>query len=104
MRLLRSSDITLHEFHEAIPDYAILSHRWTGTEISFQNLVDGLTDEERQSSGYGKIVDSCRVAQKHELEWMWIDTCCIGIYALSLERSPYRTETPCRQIELYRAV
>lgn len=81
MRLLRTSDITLHEFlQDGIPDYAILSHRWTGDEVSFQSLIGGLTKKQMKSSGYRKIVNSCRVVRENKFEWMWIDTCCIGIY------------------------
>ncbi|KAI6041060.1 heterokaryon incompatibility protein-domain-containing protein [Pisolithus marmoratus] len=69
--------------------YAILSHCWgvwerDEREVSFKEmnklLVKGEVkrDEIRGRTGYKKIIDTCRQAQKDELEWVWIDTCCIN--------------------------
>ena len=64
-------------------EYAILSHRWVGEEVDYDEIV-GLTkmamedrDEIRQRDGYRKILDSCEQAQKDGYEWLWVDTCCI---------------------------
>jgi hypothetical protein len=38
MRLLNTSTLTLHEFiGDAIPGYTILSHRWEGEKVTFQD-------------------------------------------------------------------
>ena len=64
-------------------EYAILSHRWVGEEVDYDEIV-GLTkmavedrDEIRQRDGYRKILDSCEQAQKDGYERLWMDTCCI---------------------------
>ncbi|KAI6039128.1 heterokaryon incompatibility protein-domain-containing protein [Pisolithus marmoratus] len=70
-------------------EYAILSHCWGvekegEEEVLFEDMKQLLTvsDEERKEirrrTGYEKIVDTCRQAQKDGLEWVWIDTCCIN--------------------------
>ncbi|KIM58694.1 hypothetical protein SCLCIDRAFT_1060090 [Scleroderma citrinum Foug A] len=67
---------------EAI-EYAILSHRWVGQEVGYDEMV-GLAkmaveerDEIRQRNGYQKILQSCEHAQRDGYEWLWVDTCCI---------------------------
>ncbi|KIM68400.1 hypothetical protein SCLCIDRAFT_105698, partial [Scleroderma citrinum Foug A] len=64
-------------------EYAILSHRWIGQEVDYDEMV-GLAkmaveerDEIRQRDGYQKILQSCEQAQKDGYEWLWVDTCCI---------------------------
>ncbi|KAI6041064.1 heterokaryon incompatibility protein-domain-containing protein [Pisolithus marmoratus] len=69
--------------------YAILSHCWGVVElgekeVSFKEMIKLLVkgeakrDEIRRRTGYKKIIDTCRQAQKDGLEWVWIDTCCIN--------------------------
>ncbi|KAG6328881.1 hypothetical protein ID866_10209, partial [Astraeus odoratus] len=31
----------------------------------------------RASSGYKKILDTCKQASEDGFEWVWVDTCCI---------------------------
>jgi len=63
--------------------YAILSHRWIGQEVEYDEIVElakmakGKRDEIRQGDGYRKILDSCKQAKKDGHEWLWVDTCCI---------------------------
>ena len=64
-------------------EYAILSHRWIGEEVDYDEIV-GLPkmtvedrNEIRQRDGYRKILDSCDQAQKDGYERLWVDTCCI---------------------------
>ena len=64
-------------------EYVILSHRWIGEEVDYDEIV-GLPkmtvedrDEIRQCDGYQKILDSCDQAQKDGYERLWVDTCCI---------------------------
>jgi len=64
-------------------NYAILSHRWIGQEVEYDEIVElAKMDEEkrneiRQRDGYRKILDSCKQAKKDGYEWLWADTCCI---------------------------
>ena len=77
MRLLSTIDLTFREFYDSqIPQYAILSHRWIGDEVSFEEFYD---IKARDSFGkkYAKIRNCCARARKVLLEWVWIDTCCI---------------------------
>ncbi|KAI6041058.1 heterokaryon incompatibility protein-domain-containing protein [Pisolithus marmoratus] len=69
-------------------EYAILSHCWGvekqgEKEVSLREMEQfgamsaGKKNEIRRRTGYKKVIDTCRQAQKDGLEWVWIDTCCI---------------------------
>ena len=75
MRLIHTTTLQLHEYHEpSIPPYAILSHTWGEEEISFR----GFESREREHrSGFQKIIQTCRIAKSQGLDFTWIDTCCI---------------------------
>ena len=69
--------ISFEEFYDdyKIPKYAILSHTWEqNQEVSYQNCN---SVESRLKSGYHKIRTTCRLALEEQLEYVWIDTCCI---------------------------
>ncbi|KAI6040139.1 hypothetical protein EDC04DRAFT_1549837 [Pisolithus marmoratus] len=77
---VRSSVGVLKEFDDANIDYAILSHRW-GDEVTYDEVIQ-LTrienrDEIRRRCGYLKIMKACQQAQDDNLNWLWVDTCCI---------------------------
>lgn len=75
MRLLHSKTLEFEEFFDSdIPKYAILSHRWEGKEMSFQEFQD---DNKRAHPGFAKIQSCCSIAQRRKLDWVWIDICCI---------------------------
>ncbi|KAE8442823.1 hypothetical protein EG329_002795 [Mollisiaceae sp. DMI_Dod_QoI] len=75
MRLLDATTIRLQEFAEdKIPPYAILSHTWGNDEVSFQDMDRA---KPTQKEGYVKIKYACKQALIDELEYVWIDTCCI---------------------------
>lgn len=86
MRLL---DTTTFELTSNSPSvfkqegYAILSHRWVGSEITFQQLgkhVDALRAAGTtflESPQEEKIRGACQTARDKGIKWMWIDTCCI---------------------------
>ncbi|KAH9220436.1 heterokaryon incompatibility protein-domain-containing protein [Leptodontidium sp. 2 PMI_412] len=75
MRLLDTTTLTLHEFFGVnIPPYAILSHRWEGREVTFQDLESG---PQPASPSFSKITRCCAQAVSDGIEWVWIDTCCI---------------------------
>ncbi|KAI6152678.1 heterokaryon incompatibility protein-domain-containing protein [Pisolithus tinctorius] len=72
----------LEECDDAKTPYAILSHRWQ-KEVDhneMMNLVEmekAKPKEVSQKNGYKKILGACKQAVKDDLEWLWVDTCCI---------------------------
>ncbi|CAI9632849.1 hypothetical protein GT037_009461 [Alternaria burnsii] len=81
MRLLQrlpgSSDFSLVErFGEEIPPYAILSHTWGSDEdeVTFSGLRDTLV---KKKAGYSKLSFCSHQAAQDELDFFWVDTCCI---------------------------
>lgn len=86
-----ASTPVLEEFYGpdlAEKKYAILSHCWGvekqgEKEVSYKEMKkllfigEGKRKEIRGRTGYKKIVDTCKQAQKDDLKWAWIDTCCI---------------------------
>lgn len=75
MRLLNTSTLSLHEFtDDHIPSYAILSYRWEGEEVTFQNLQVGRGPK---MAGYSKIKGCYAQAALDGWQYAWIDSCCI---------------------------
>ena len=81
MRLINTSTYILHDVQElGRPQYAILSHRWEGAEVTFRMLDSA---KWRASNLHNpqmkKIKDACAKARLRNppLEWLWVDTCCI---------------------------
>lgn len=75
MRLLHTETLEFQEFFDGqTPVYAILSHRWTGNEVSFEEFH---RHKEQISPSFSKIKNCCRFARQEGYEWVWIDTCCI---------------------------
>ncbi|OTA30570.1 hypothetical protein BTJ68_12409 [Hortaea werneckii EXF-2000] len=79
MRLINTETLEMHEFLPAdIPRYAILSHRWQEEEVSFKQYTKRHKYPEiQQLKGFAKIEQFCRIARERQMEWAWIDTCCI---------------------------
>ncbi|KAK4163928.1 heterokaryon incompatibility protein-domain-containing protein [Cladorrhinum sp. PSN259] len=59
-----------------VPPYAILSHTWgpDEDEVTFNDLKDG---SGKAKVGYSKIHFCAEQARKDNLEYIWVDTCCI---------------------------
>lgn len=80
MRLLRrnnTGEFSLTQFRDdAIPPYAILSHTWGADteEVTFEDLINGTG---KDKPGYEKIQFCGEQATRDDLEYFWIDTCCI---------------------------
>jgi len=80
MRLLRLKDdgeFSLVEFiGDKIPRYAILSHTWgaDGEEVTFKDLMEGTG---KSKAGYQKIRFCGEQAATDDLQYFWVDTCCI---------------------------
>ena len=79
IRLLSADELVFHEFEDEdnIPPYSILSHTWEANqEVSYQEMIQK-TPETMMKSGFKKIENTALQAQKQDIEWIWIDTCCI---------------------------
>jgi len=80
MRLLDINDgenIKLTEFFgSTIPPYAILSHTWgpADEEVSLRDILDNTG---KNKAGFSKIEFCRRRATSDDLQYFWIDTCCI---------------------------
>jgi Heterokaryon incompatibility protein (HET) len=61
---------------DMIPRYAILSHTWgvDTEEVSFKDMMDGAGT---RKPGYNKIRFCAEQARCDNLQYFWIDTCCI---------------------------
>jgi tetratricopeptide (TPR) repeat protein len=57
------------------PPYAILSHRWSDSEILIEHISNGAYKEKEE--GYQKLQFCAERAARDELQYFWIDTCCI---------------------------
>jgi hypothetical protein len=62
---------------DTIPPYAILSHTWGADteEVTFEDLTKGAS---KDKPGYEKIRFCGEQAKQDDLEYFWVDTCCIN--------------------------
>jgi hypothetical protein len=75
MRLLNSKTLGLEEYiGSEIPRYAILSHRWEHDEVTYANMREGGFNSK---AGFDKIKKCCAQAVEEQLDYVWVDTCCI---------------------------
>lgn len=80
MRLLQYSEngeLSIHSFNDGdVPPYAILSHTWGADrdEVTFADLQIG---SGQTKPGYKKILFCGKQARRDNLQYFWIDTCCI---------------------------
>jgi hypothetical protein len=80
MRLLQLHDtdqFSLVEFiDDDVPQYAILSHTWgpDREEVTFEDMVKGTG---MSKAGYAKIRFCAKQAALDNLQYFWVDTCCI---------------------------
>lgn len=76
MRLINAKTHRLEEIRDVhVPPYAILSHRWEDEEILTEDIHSGTASQKR---GYAKLSACCEEAQRHNLDYVWIDTCSIN--------------------------
>jgi hypothetical protein len=60
---------------DEIPPYAILSHTWQeGQEVIFDDMRNNLG---KTKTGYDKIMFCAQQAKLDNLDYFWVDTCCI---------------------------
>ncbi|KAK0106226.1 hypothetical protein ONS96_003869 [Cadophora gregata f. sp. sojae] len=75
MRLINTSTLLLHEFSgRDVPLYAILSHGWEDSEVTFEDLRGGNGPDR---AGWRKVTGCCSQAARDGWEYVWIDSCCI---------------------------
>jgi hypothetical protein len=75
LRLLAVSSrpLTIETFSpQDSPPYAILSHTWSTSEVSFQDILVGKAPDRR---GYQKIKSCCAQAARDGYKYLWVDTC-----------------------------
>ncbi|KAJ8130557.1 hypothetical protein O1611_g3069 [Lasiodiplodia mahajangana] len=80
MRLLHTKTLRLHVFEQSvstIPRYAILSHTWDEEEITYRDIRSKSIKDLASKKGYFRIAQACRRAHEDNLDYIWIDTCCI---------------------------
>lgn len=76
MRLINTHTKRFEEFAGEIPPYSILSHTWDTYEIPFRDFYTPHVHEEYPRASQ-KINDTCDRALEDELDYVWIDSCCI---------------------------
>ncbi|XP_014562143.1 hypothetical protein COCVIDRAFT_84634 [Bipolaris victoriae FI3] len=80
MRLLKydeHGELGIVRFEDsALPPYAILSHTW-GTDAEEVTFADVITGDGKTKLGYEKIRFCGQQAQRDNLRYFWVDTCCI---------------------------
>ncbi|EMD70142.1 hypothetical protein COCSADRAFT_107483 [Bipolaris sorokiniana ND90Pr] len=80
MRLLKydeHGELGIVSFDDrAVPPYAILSHTW-GTDAEEVTFADVITGDGKAKHGYEKIRFCGQQAQRDNLRYFWVDTCCI---------------------------
>jgi len=77
MRLLHTTTLEFHEFDiSRAPWFAILSHTWGTQEVTFDDMC-GKRAAIESRKGFQKIVGFCKKAREDNLEYGWVDTCCI---------------------------
>ncbi|KAK5675325.1 hypothetical protein LTS10_012091 [Elasticomyces elasticus] len=61
-------------FDSNIPPYAILSHTWGDDELTFHGVQN---PESSTWPSFEKVRRTCQLAFENDLDYVWIDTCCI---------------------------
>jgi len=68
MRLIHTTTLQPREFFtDHVPPYAILSHRWDSTEVTYQDLSEGRGPE---VEGWAKVAGCCAKAALDRLEYV----------------------------------
>ncbi|KAH8805451.1 heterokaryon incompatibility protein-domain-containing protein [Xylogone sp. PMI_703] len=75
MRLISVHTKKLTDFIGQPPPYTILSHTWGDGEVTLPDMCDERIAAAKR--GFYKIHMCCKQAIKDDLEWIWVDTCCI---------------------------
>jgi hypothetical protein len=78
MRLINTQTGLLEDFTvREIPQYAILSHTWTGEEVNLQEYTSRDEETAREKvlkRGFAKIMKACELAAENNIGYVWVDT------------------------------
>ena len=75
MRLINVPTMELEDIiGDDVPEYLILPHTWGSEEVSFQAFQSTGRDT---LGGWQKIQEFCKIARGVEIDYAWVDTCCI---------------------------
>lgn len=79
MWLIEVTDLILTQFmtEDERPKYAVLSHRWTDEEVTFQEFQNIAAGGIWNRRGFRKIERCCEQARLDGFTHVWVDTCCI---------------------------
>ncbi|RGP79281.1 hypothetical protein FLONG3_2585 [Fusarium longipes] len=73
--LIKTKRISFKDFYGDLPEYSILSHTWEADgEVTYQECN---TKGSKLKTGYEKIIKTCELAIADNVEYVWVDTCCI---------------------------
>jgi hypothetical protein len=76
MHLLNVHTLKLKSFDlRHAPKYAILSHTWGEEEVTYKDITK--RPDDKTKAGWIKILRMIEIAEGHDMEWIWVDTCCI---------------------------
>jgi len=71
--IVNSDPLTIETFSpQEAPPYTILSHTWSTSEVSFQDILVGKAPDRK---GYKKIKGCCAQAALDGYKYLWVDTC-----------------------------
>jgi hypothetical protein len=59
------------------PPYAILSHTWEDSEVTFHDFTYPDRAVTSTKKGFAKIQHTCQQAQHTGIAYAWVDTCCV---------------------------
>ena len=77
MRLINANTMELEEmFPPKIPKYAILSHRWSNDEVSFQEFQKNKGGDKPAAKKIKRMAEITK--KRHRYDYFWVDTCCIN--------------------------
>ncbi len=69
----------VHEQIEFFGQYAILSHRWDGEELSFDDVANFSHPTVKAKTGFKKLVGFAKVVEsRYGCRYLWVDSACIG--------------------------
>lgn len=79
MRLLNKTTFQIESFlDDEAPPYIILSHRWSGAETSMLEFAaQRHLSKDQWSAGTSKVLTFCEHILPYEVQYAWVDTCCI---------------------------
>ena len=87
MRLINVDTFEIEDFNQPdnVPEYAILSHRWTNKEVEFKQFqkLNKTCLKNPENTDYGaetsvaKAAWACLKARQQNIKYVWMDTCCI---------------------------